>query len=539
MSSRINFKSISLHNISFYLPTLDKYIFKNLNLNFNAKKIGIVGENGLGKSTLLKIILKDLDVESGSVNIDGSISYCFQNYNLLTNKEISEVLGVKDKLDALDRINQGSTEPKDFDILNDDWLIKNKVTDILKDLNLSDIDISRKFDSLSGGECTILMLAKAFLSDSDFIIFDEPTNNLDLNSRKNLYKKVKDYKKGLIIVSHDRELLNLMDEIIEINPLGISIFGGNYSFYLQEKAIIENSNLKNLDIAKKDLKKIKKEAQVTKEKQEKKSSQGKNLRKNGGQSKLILNAMQEKSEQTLNTLSLKEKRILTDAQNKLQKAQENIFSGKNFNFDMSCTKIPENKKVLEIQDLSFSYKDKNILNKFNYLITGPQRIAIYGNNGSGKTTFLKLLVKELRPDSGTIMFGTEKINYFDQNINILNDNLSILDNYLNINQDIKEEDARTNLARFLFRNKLSLKLVKNLSGGEKLRAALALVLTSNKVPELLILDEPTNHLDINSVSFLEKVLNDYKGALLVVSHDESFLKNIGVNGEINFGSKRL
>tara|TARA_R110002111_G_scaffold59437_2_gene99904 strand:- start:14182 stop:15333 length:1152 start_codon:yes stop_codon:yes gene_type:complete len=383
------------------------------------------------------------------------------------------------------------------------------------------------------------MLAKAFLSDSDFIIFDEPTNNLDLNSRKNLYKKVKDYKKGLIIVSHDRELLNLMDEIIEINPLGISIFGGNYSFYLQEKAIIENSNLKNLDIAKKDLKKIKKEAQVTKEKQEKKSSQGKNLRKNGGQSKLILNAMQEKSEQTLNTLSLKEKRILTDAQNKLQEAKENIFSGKNFNFDMSCTKIPENKKVLEIQDLSFSYKDKNILNKFNYLITGPQRIAIYGNNGSGKTTFLKLLVKELKPDSGTIMFGTEKINYFDQNINILNDNLSILDNYLNINQDIKEEDARTNLARFLFRNKLSLKLVKNLSGGEKLRAALALVLTSNKVPELLILDEPTNHLDINSVSFLEKVLNDYKGALLVVSHDESFLKNIGVNGEINFGSKRL
>jgi len=246
--------------------------------------------------------------------------------------------------------------------------------------------------------------------------------------------------------------------------------------------------------------------------------------------------MQEKSEKTTGSLSTKEARLIDTANKELNIAQESFFIEKDFNFDMDNTKVVNNKKILEIKDLSFSYDKQNkIISDFNLLITGPERLAIYGDNGTGKTTLLKLITQELSADSGSILFGTNKINYLDQNISLLNDELSIIDNYLSINDNVSEQDARNNLARFLFRNKLASKLVKDLSGGEKLRAGLAITLTSKTPPELLILDEPTNHLDINSINFLERVLNDYKGALLVISHDQVFLQHIKINKKIILG----
>lgn len=533
MSITTNTKSISLFHLSFYLPLLDQYLFKAINYTFKNHKIGVVGKNGVGKTTLLRLILKDASPDEGSVDIQGTVSYYAQSYENIHNLLVSDVLDVREKLDALERINNGSCEPDDFDILNDDWLIKDNLIKLLSDLNLANLDLDRKFSTLSGGEKTRLFLAKAFLNEPDFIIFDEPTNNLDLSSKKLLYKKIQEYKKGLIIVSHDRELLNLMDEIVEITPMGFNSYGGNYSFYIKEKEALDKIKAKNFENAKKELTKVKQKLQKTKEKKEQKESHGKKSRQQGGQSKLILNAMQEKSEKTTGSLSTKEARLVDTANKELNIAQESFFIEKDFNFDMENTKVANNKKILEIKDLNFSYDKKNkIINDFNLLITGPERLAIYGNNGAGKTTLLKLITQELSADSGSILFGTNKINYLDQNISLLNDELSIIDNYLSINDNISEQDARNNLARFLFRNKLASKLVKDLSGGEKLRAGLAIILTSKTPPELLILDEPTNHLDLNSINFLERILNDYQGALLVISHDQFFLQHIKINKEI-------
>ncbi|MBX3710137.1 MAG: ABC-F family ATP-binding cassette domain-containing protein [Gammaproteobacteria bacterium] len=188
------------------------------------------------------------------------------------------------------------------------------------------------------------------------------------------------------------------------------------------------------------------------------------------------------------------------------------------------------KVILEIEHLIFSYPESNdlFIKNFSLTIKEPERIALCGTNGSGKTTLIKLILNELQPSYGEIFLGTERISYLDQNTMQLNPEVSILDNFLRLNSDTKENEAYQALAQFLFKNTSALKLVKHLSGGEKLRALLACTLKSSNPPQLLILDEPTNHLDLNSMKSIESALKNYQGAMIVISHDQSFLESIGI-----------
>ncbi|MEI8054455.1 MAG: ABC-F family ATP-binding cassette domain-containing protein [bacterium] len=526
---------IIIQNLSYKTPD-DKSIFEDLTLTFGIGKTAIVGKNGSGKTTLVKLIAGELSPNSGSIKLNGTAAICPQNLNAFAHSTIADVFDATAKLYALDKIKAGDALENDFTILNDDWNIQERIQKQLKAFDLEKLDLRRRLDSLSGGEITKLWLAKTFATNADFLILDEPTNNLDITARKLLYGKITNCKKNLVIISHDRKLLELMQQIIEITVAGIKIYGGNYSDYLQQKNTQQTATERQLADAKKLLQKTKLSIQAAREKRAERESQGMRLRKSGSQAPIILDGMQQRATKNQGALATREEHMLDKAQKSLNEAKVNIEISEEFKFSLPETKVPNGKIVVCLEQVDFSYPNSNkqIVNNFNLTITGPERIAITGANGSGKTTLVKLITGGLTQANGKITRGIENIRYLDQHASLLDQTLSVLDNFRAFNPQIKETEACFCLARFLFRNRDALKIVMNLSNGEKTRAMLACILMAKQPPQLLILDEPTNHMDIASITAIESALNCYEGAMIVISHDEIFIENIAITKTIPF-----
>ncbi len=504
-------------------------LFNQLSLNFGSAKMGLVGRNGVGKSTLMKLILGELKATSGKIEIQGKIVYCPQQFDKETCQTLADLLNLTEKFLALKQIEQGSTETKYYELLQSDWNFAEEARQTLQAFDLAHLSWERQLPSLSGGEKMRFMLAKTFMQAADFIFLDEPTNNLDEHSRNLLYRAIENSKKGMLIISHDRQLLNLMEEIYESSSLGIKVYGGNYQDYLEQKQIEQAANLQALADAKKFLQKTQQSIQSSREKHEQRQAKGKKERKAGKIDKISANSARGRSERTQGRLAKLNDALIERADEKLKLAKEKIETETFISVAMPNTYVPRSKLILEITDLSFYHTaSQPLIEDFNLSIYGPERIAIHGKNGSGKTTLLKLIQGKFIASSGVIKRGTERVSYLDQEVTLLDPEKTILDNFLAHNPDSTLENAYFCCADFLFRNQDALKIVKNLSGGEKLRAALACILLSKQAPQLLILDEPTNNLDLSSIESLESALQNYQGALLVVSHDVVFLQNIHI-----------
>lgn len=521
--------NILIQNISYTIPN-GKQLFHQLTLSIGNEKSGLIGKNGVGKSTLIKLISGELTPDSGTINIIGTIATCPQNFTQYLNFTIAEIFAVDKKITALHNILHGSIDEQDFITLNDDWLVKERINEQLKNFGLENIDLNRSLKSLSGGEITRLWLAKTFFTNADFIILDEPTNNLDSKCRALLYRAIREWQHGMLVVSHDRQLLELMDQILECTPHDIKIYGDNYSTYRKQKNLELTAKERQLQDAKKSLKKAQSTIQNRREKHEQQQAHGKSLRRSGSQAKILLGAMKNSSEQTQSALSAHAEKILSQAQQKLQTAKDNIEENLIINVQLPETYVPHGKTIVKLHDITFTYEPllTPIIQHFDLTIVGPERIAIMGENGSGKTTLIKIIQQILTPQSGEVFIGVDVVRYLDQQASLLNPQLSILDNFMLFNPKLTLTEARTYLARFLFFNDEVSQLIINLSGGEKIRAALACVLLAKNPPKLLILDEPTNHLDLNSITSLESILNCYEGALIVISHDEKFIENIKI-----------
>lgn len=514
----------------------NKLIFDKLSLALHAKKTGLIGRNGSGKSTLLKLIVGTLLPQAGSIEVTGSLAYCPQALPETANKSVADLLDVQQKLTALEHIQHGSVDAHDYQMLNDDWLVAERLQQQLSEFGLSHLHLNWPLQQLSGGEIMRLLLAKVFLTHADFIILDEPTNNLDRQARQLLYSAIQKWKKGMLIVSHDRTLLNQLEQIIELDVHGVHVYGGDYQHYEQQQKIMHEALEREVNHAKSNLVKVDQSIQSAREKHEQRQAAGNRLRRSGSQSKLILDAMKERSMQSAGKMSTKHENMLENAQDKLQQAKEKIIYDRQIAISIPLTHVPQGKVLLAIEDLCFSFASTNIFTNFNLNMTGPERLALVGKNGSGKTTLIKLILGMLLPNQGSIYLGTKQICYLDQQADTLNPELSLLDNFLQINPTATILDAYSALAKFLFRNTTALQLVKYLSGGEKLRAALACALMSKQPPQLLILDEPTNHLDLESITSIESALKCYQGAMIVISHDETFLQNIVINKTLSLMS---
>ena len=456
------------------LISLSKCIFGYNNNNllnsvsvvFNDKEhVAVIGDNGSGKTTLLHLLAGDLLPDSGTIN-------------------------------------------------------KNANVYILNQINVS--------DSKSGGEQQMFALMRAFESNADILLLDEPTNNLDANAKQFFFNRLNTYPKGAVIVSHDRELLQQMDKIIELHNGQLTVYGGNYDFYLEQKRIeSENIHSKYVDVQKNiaRLNSTMNIAQNTRQHHEFKQQKEIN---NSRRSRLAANALKGKSQET----EAKKRAVIQ------KKLDEQMSIGQSLSEQMrnETIKIPVpskpfySKELISISGLWFSYGDKTVFKDFVFAMYGKSRVRLAGKNGSGKSTLLKIICDELKPEFGTVKtFG--KIAYVNQDLSVLDKNKTIVENIMEISGCLKH-DAHAIAANFGFRGDASQQRVGTLSGGELLKATLAAVLGGDNQPDLLILDEPTNNLEIKSIGILEDALNQYTGAILLVSHDEIFVRNIKTDKEI-------
>lgn len=515
-------------NVSYAIA--QRQLLKNITVSFGAKKTGLVGDNGVGKTTLIRILVEQIQPDSGVVHAYGPIGYLPQDFVIYDGQTIADVLGIEQKLLSLARIESGTSDSADVDIIADDWDIAERVQALFSQLGLEYLKPSRTIKTLSGGETARVFFAHLLLKRPAFLILDEPTNNLDRRTREALYEAIKNFSGGVLVVSHDRQLLAHMDQIIELSSHGLKTYGGNYAAYAAQKKIEREAQERHVHDAQKQLKKTKKIVQQTKERYERRVKMGKKAKREGGQPAMYFNVLRERSEKTKSKLEKMTDKLLESAHDKLDQAKIRCEQKDLLNFELDASGVHSTKKVLEVEQLAFAYQGcEPVITDFNLILIGNERIALAGPNGSGKTTLLKLLTKQLEPTKGRVYLGVERYVYLDQWLSILDFNQTILENFKRLNPDEKETDCRTRLATFLFSSSTVLKTVASLSGGEKTRAALACILMGQTPAQLIVLDEPTNNMDLDSIASIEQALLHYRGALVVVSHDDTFLKNIGID----------
>lgn len=526
-------------NISFTLPD-GSVIFENISFILQNEKVGLIGKNGIGKSTIIKMLCEKIKPSNGIIeNKDININYLPQKFTEVDHETVADVFYARNKLEALGRIEQGVARDDDYILLENNWDIEEKIFKKLARFNLNYLDLGQSFPSLSGGEKTKVLLSKTIDEGTNFLILDEPTNNMDYQGKIAFYDFVKKWKHGMFVVSHDRELLSLMDRIYELRKVGlhdtkIFNYGGNFEEYLRQRDIEKEASEQTYKNAISELKKRKKQIQEDKEKRDRRAKTGNDKRghdrNSGSHAKAAFDYKQNIAEKKASSLIKRDTKNLSSCESSLKESANKMDLSNNLYFKVPRVKLPSGKVMVHIKDLCFGYKKegKSLFNNFNLTVTGAERIAIEGVNGSGKSTLFKIIMGQIKNHSGSMCSDVENIVYLDQEQSILDENKTILENMKNFNPQNSELDCRSILAQFLFRTDSVFKKIRDLSGGEKLRAALACVLFGEKTPQMLILDEPTNNMDLNSIEILEKVLKEYTGAILLVSHDSVFKKNAGI-----------
>jgi ATPase subunit of ABC transporter with duplicated ATPase domains len=507
-----------------------RVLFENLTLAFGPERTGLVGRNGVGKSTLLRIIAGETAPTSGAVTVTGRLGVLRQALAPPANGTVADLLGVSAQLARLRRIEAGAGS--ESDLADADWFLESRLEAALHGMGLGGLSLDRPAASLSGGQVTRATLAGLVAAEPDILILDEPTNNLDAEARDLVAAALARWKGGAIVVSHDRTLLRGVDRIVEVSGLGAQVYGGGYDLYARRKAEAEAASARELADAEKQATRIAREIQGVAERKARKDAAGKRSRARGDAPKILLGARAERAEASGGRARRLADRLKTEAAEKLSAAEARVERVRRLGFELPASGLAAGRTVLAMDRVGFAHPGgPRVLHEQTLTIIGPERVAVSGPNGAGKSTLIRLAAGELKPDDGRISRGAPTA-FLDQQTALLGDDPSLVAAFRRLNPTLGENAARAALARFLFRNTSADKPVSALSGGERLRAALACVLMGEQPPQLLILDEPTNHLDLDSIRAVEDALGGYDGALLVVSHDRDFLDAIGIEREI-------
>ncbi|CAN7623223.1 ABC-F family ATP-binding cassette domain-containing protein [Caulobacter sp. LjRoot300] len=511
-----------------------RVLFDNLNLTIGAERIGLVGRNGVGKSTLLSLIAGIAAPASGTVSRAGVVGVLPQLHAPPPGARLADLLGVGPAWDRLCRIEaeEGSPETLEEDLIEADWTLPGRVAAALGEVGLSRRDASAPAATLSGGQMTRAALAGLLVAAPDVILLDEPTNNLDAAARSLLADVLRRWKGGAVVVSHDRALLRGMDRIVELSSLGSTSYGGGYDLYAERKAQAVAAAEHDLEAAERQVRQAAREAQVARERKARRDAAGRRFAAKGSEPKILLGAQAERAENTGACDGRLADRAAQDAAQAREAADARVERLRRLAFDLPSCGLPAGRIVLDFDAVGFAYPDgPPVLTDLSFRLAGPERVALVGGNGAGKSTLIRLAAGGLEPTAGTVTRGV-RAALLDQRVAVLDETQTILENFRRLNPAAGANEAHAALARFLFRNVAAHQAVATLSGGERLRAALACVLMAADPPQLLILDEPTNHLDLDSVEAVENALAGYDGALLIASHDEDFLDAVGVERRI-------
>jgi ATPase subunit of ABC transporter with duplicated ATPase domains len=506
-------------------------LFHDVDIAFGRERTGVIGPNGSGKTTLVRLLTGALAPSGGSVQRSGTFGVLHQDALAAPDAQLEHLLGVAAPLAALRRLAAGTARPSDVDLVDGRWDLPERIAALLAGVGLDHIPLDRSATALSGGERTRAALARLVLAEPDFVMLDEPTNHLDRDSRHALYDFVEGWTHGLVAVSHDRELLRRMDRIVELSAGGVRTYGGNYNVYRDVRAAEDAAAESELGSARAALRLAERERHIVRERQARREAQGRRDRAAANMPKVLLNGRRAQAQATSSRIRATTAREVEERRARLSAARTRVDERERPRFDVASSALPAGKTVLEVSGVAVRYPgaDAPLLEDVSFDVHGPERIAITGPNGSGKSTLLQVVMGGIVPHCGWVSrLPDEQVAFLDQETVLLEASRTVLDNFRSHHPQLEESAARHALARFLFGHDGAHRTAGALSGGERLRASLACLLGGERPPALLVLDEPTNHLDLDALESLEAALRSYDGALLVVSHDESFLQSIGI-----------
>ncbi|MEU9340188.1 ABC-F family ATP-binding cassette domain-containing protein [Streptomyces sp. NPDC048278] len=515
--------SLTITSLSFAWPD-GSAVFDGLDISFGPGRTGLVGVNGSGKSTLLKLVAGELTPADGSVKVTGEVGHLPQNVTLDTALRVEEVLGIAARRAALHAIEAGDASERHFEALGDDWDVEERALVTLGELGLGHIGLDRTVGEVSGGESVLLRLAALLLRRPDVLLLDEPTNNLDLYARKRLYAAVASWPGVLIVVSHDRELLDLVDQIADLRDGEVTWYGGNFSAYEEALAVEQEAAERMVRVAEADVRKQKRELSDAQVKLARRKRYGQKMYEQKREPKIVMGARRRAAQESAGKHRIMHEERLSEAKERLDEAVEAVRDDDEIRVELPYTAVPPGRNVLTLENLELAHgsRVKGILD-----LRGPERIALVGRNGAGKTTLLRTIAGELAPLAGEA-HAHVPMRFLPQRLDVLDDGLTVAENVARFAPDAGNNRIRARLARFLFRGARADQKAGTLSGGERFRAALAALLLAEPAPQLLMLDEPTNNLDMASVRQLTTALESYAGALVVASHDLPFLESIGI-----------
>ncbi|MGW6795882.1 ABC-F family ATP-binding cassette domain-containing protein [Streptomyces chartreusis] len=515
--------SISCTSLSFAWPD-GTAVFEGLDVAFGPGRTGLVGVNGSGKSTLLKLVAGELTPVDGVVRVAGEVGYLPQNVTLDTALKVDEALGIAAKRVALHAIEAGDVAEEHFETVGDDWDVEERALATLGELGLGHVELDRTIGEVSGGESVLLRLAALLLRRPDVLLLDEPTNNLDLYARRRLYAAVESWPGVMVVVSHDRELLDLVDQIADLRSGEIAWYGGNYSAYEEALATEQEAAERMVRVAEADLKKQKRELVDAQVKLARRKRYGQKMWDQKREPKIVMGARKRAAQESAGKHRIMHEEKLAEARERLDDAVDAVRDDDEIRVDLPYTAVPPGRGVLTLRDLELVYGAR-VAGGLD--LHGPERIALIGRNGSGKTTLLRTISGELAPVAGEATAHVP-LRFLPQRLDVLDDELSVAENVARFAPGATNNRIRARLARFLFRGARADQRAATLSGGERFRAALAALMLAEPAPQLLMLDEPTNNLDMASVRQLTTALESYEGALIVASHDLPFLESIGI-----------
>ncbi|GAA1416297.1 putative ABC transporter ATP-binding protein [Glutamicibacter uratoxydans] len=518
---------ITLHSLGFSWPD-GSTALSMLEGTFPSGASGLVGRNGSGKSTLLKLIAGKLTPTSGSISVSGDIGYLAQNITLQIDATLADLLGVAATYRALQAIEAGSVEPEDFDAVGSDWDLEARVEAELAGLGLESMSLERKVSELSGGETMLLAVLGLKLAGRQITLLDEPTNNLDNDTKELLYELLKSWKGTLLVVSHDLQLLEQMDHTIELYDGQLRFFGGPYSLYLEQIEGEQSAAAQAAKTANAALKVEKRQRVEAETKLARTKRKGRAEQLGGNMPRILANSLKQKSEATAGKTRAHLDGKVDAAQQSVDAAESRLREVEHINLDLPDPQLPSGRRVLELAD-----------SERTHFMQGPERVALVGPNGTGKTTLLRQLMSGSEAHTGlTGQIFVDRYGFLPQQLSGLDDALSPMQNLAQSAPEVPAGTIRNTLARLLLRGPSVDRPLSSLSGGERFRVYLACLLVADPPNQLLILDEPTNNLDIDSVRQLAEALNSYHGALLVVSHDQNFLDQLGLDYTLALAKNR-
>lgn len=523
--------SIVVNGLSYRHPDREE-LFSGISFSVTANNsTSLIGNNGTGKSTVLKIIAGQLRQYEGNISVEGTVYYIPQHFGQFNNMTVAETMGIDKKVCALNNILGGNGTDEDYEILNDEWNEERSRTS-LNSLGLEHISLQDSLNNLSGGKKTKVFLAGIEIYHPDNILMDEPTNHLDRTSRERLYKFIVETKKTILLVSHDRELLNLMDATLELTSNGVHRYGGNYDLYKEIKDTETEALIESIGEKEKKLRLARRTASEVMDRKQKQDLRGEKQKKREGVPRIMMKTLKDNAEKSYNNLADKHAEKIENTAAEIRKLRAKLAPGHDMKVKIEQSELHKGKVLFSAEDINFSYSGDNYLWKhpLSVKIFSGDRIQLCGDNGSGKTTLLKIIMNYLQPSCGIVQRTEFSHIYLDQEYSLIDPVLTVIEQVDKFNTtNIHDHIIKTELHRYLFPKESWEKKCSALSGGEKLRLTLCCMAVKDSTPDVFILDEPTNNLDIRSMEILTNSIKEYKGTILLISHDLNFAKEIGTN----------